>query len=328
MRKLKFILSALAILLAGALAVGFAAQAVVAPRAGETVSAGVVSVPPVLGQSTEEVLFYPWSLYDTLALEPCFPFLDSEEEVQAVKENAASFPYRFFAPFSLFGVQFDEDAALRATEYAFVSRTQSNLTFLKDVPAQDESGTPLVVSFAHSDWDPFAISYLIRPQNPGSITEEQRQQALERVKADLHGLLTAPEMLDAVIGEELDRDMVYAMFQNGELPYIDPSGELRPIDNGMASLLAGYYVLSWHRSLDSRPLSHIWQLLKDNSDFYGCTAETPLDDVLAKLDSRGVQIQLVPTQGQVIALFTCGTTMVGVYYDIQLERYSGLGLRE
>lgn len=98
MRHVKFILSALAILLAGALAVGLAARAVVAPRAGETVSAGVVSVPPVLGQSTEEVLFYPWSLYDTLTLEPCFPCLDSEEELQAVKENARPFPIAFLPP--------------------------------------------------------------------------------------------------------------------------------------------------------------------------------------------------------------------------------------
>lgn len=135
-------------------------------------------------------------------------------------------------------------------------------------------------------------------------------------------------MLDAVIGEELDRDTVYAMFQNGELPYIDPSGELRPIDNGMASLLGGYYVLSWHRSLDSRPLSHIWQILKDGRDLHGFTAEPPLDDALAELDNFGVQVQLISTQDQVIALFTWGTTMAGVYYDIQLGRYSGLGLRE
>ena len=70
MRHVKFILSALAILLAGAIAANMAARAVAAPRAGAVVSAGVVRIPSVLGQSAEEALFYPWSLYDMQTLVP------------------------------------------------------------------------------------------------------------------------------------------------------------------------------------------------------------------------------------------------------------------
>ena len=70
MRHVKFILSSLAILLAGAMAAGLAARSVTAPRAGEVVSAGTVPIPSVLGRTAEEVLFYPWSLYDMQTLVP------------------------------------------------------------------------------------------------------------------------------------------------------------------------------------------------------------------------------------------------------------------
>lgn len=326
MRHLKFICSALAILLAGAMAAGFAARAVAAPRTGETVSAGVVSIPSVLGQTAEEVLFYPWSLYETLTLEPLTPLLEMEDEEQAVKEMAESFAYRYFAPFSLFDVELDELAAYGAARYAYISRSQGTLMFLKDFRAQAGDGTPLVLSFAHSVLDPASISYLIRPQNSVPVTEERQEQALDRVKADLWELLTSQDLLDAAITSQAEREEVYALFIEGDSAYITPSGEVVTIDNAMAGLLAGYYVLSWSRSLDSRPIPLIWQHLKEAGDLYGFTAETPLDDVLDSLDKLGMQIQLVSTPDQVIALFTYGSNMMGVYYDVQLECYSGIGL--
>ncbi len=70
MRWIKFLLSAVGILLLGAFAARTAANMVVAPQSGETVSAGVVSVPSVLGKSAGEVLFYPWPLYETQELRP------------------------------------------------------------------------------------------------------------------------------------------------------------------------------------------------------------------------------------------------------------------
>ena len=324
MRNLKFILSALAILLAGALAAGYAARTVVAPRTGEAVSAGVVPIPSVLGQTADEVLFYPWPLYETVTFEPPSSLFELEGEEQAVQEMADSFSHRFFAPLSLFGVELDELAAFKNTQYAFISRTQSALTFLKDFPVQAGDGMPLAFSFAYSDWDPFSISYLVRPQNRETITEEQREQALERVRADLWELLTSWELLAAVVNSNAEWDD--ALFVEVQSSYIMLSGEAAPIDNGMAALLAGYYTLSQERSLDASPLSFIWESLRMIFDLYGFSVETPLDDVLAALDETGTQVQLVSTPDQVIALFTCGTTMVGVYYDVQLGRYSGIGL--
>ena len=57
MRNRKFWVSAAAILLAGAITAGLAARAVIAPPTGQVHSAGVVTIPSVLGQTAEEVLF-------------------------------------------------------------------------------------------------------------------------------------------------------------------------------------------------------------------------------------------------------------------------------
>lgn len=70
MRNRKFAVSAAAILLAGAITAGLAARAVIAPPTGEVRSAGVVTIPTVLGQTAEEVLFYPWAVYHSESLTP------------------------------------------------------------------------------------------------------------------------------------------------------------------------------------------------------------------------------------------------------------------
>ncbi len=153
MRHLKFIFSALAILLAGALAAGFAARTVVSPQTGKVVSAGVVSIPSVLGQTAEEVLFYPWSLYETT---PLTPFLEGEGEAQ----GAESFSNRYLAPFSLFDVEFDELAAYRAAQYALINHNTEFVMFLKDFPVRTEEGTSLVIHFASSAPDGGANTWI------------------------------------------------------------------------------------------------------------------------------------------------------------------------
>ena len=271
------------------MAAGFAARTVVSPQTGEVVSAGVVSIPSVLGQTAEEMLFYPWSLYETA---PLTSFLEGEGEAQ----GAESFSNRYLAPFSLFDVELDGLAAYHAAQYALINRNTEFVMFLKDFPVRTEEGTSLVIHFASSAPDGGAntsISYLVRPQNPEVITMEQQEQALERVKADLRELLTVPELLDSTVGEQVERDAAYEMFQNDELSYITPSGELLPIDNDMAKLLADYHILSWNRSLNDAPLSFVWQGLEMAGNLYGFTLETPLDDALTALDQSGLEVKIV-----------------------------------
>ena len=59
-----FVLLTVLILLAGGMAVGMAARLVVVPQAGKTVEVDTPTIPSVVGQSKEEVVFYPWNRYE------------------------------------------------------------------------------------------------------------------------------------------------------------------------------------------------------------------------------------------------------------------------
>ena len=63
-RPWRFVLLTALILLAGGMAVGMAARLVVFPQADETVEVDTPTIPSVLGQSVDEVVFYPWDRYD------------------------------------------------------------------------------------------------------------------------------------------------------------------------------------------------------------------------------------------------------------------------
>lgn len=324
MRSRKFILLSACILLAGALAAGFAARAVVLSRTGETFSAGVRNVPSVLGQTAEEVLFYPWSMYDIQPLSPIVSLLD--ETGQTAEEMAESFSSRFLAAFSLFGADFDELAAYSAVQYAIAGRNQSTLLFLKDFHARTGDGTPIFLSFALSESGPSTISYLVQPQNPDAITAEQQEQALERVKTDLKNILTSSKALEFMLSMANASDVSYDFFTDGsEVEYVTPSGELYILDNGMALLLAGYSELARTVSIDHASTALIVRLMANTADLFD--PDATLDDILAQLDAYGLQVQIVSTPDQVIVLFTYSSAaMLGVYYDIQLGQYSGIGL--
>lgn len=251
--------------------------------------------------------------------------MDDPDAEEALKQEAESYSHRFFTPFTLFGADFDAFDAYCAVQYASISRSQTSLAFLKDFPGRAEDGTPLFLSFADSILGgaaPSSISYLVRPQNPGTVTEEQKAQALERVKADLRELLTSQELLDAAYAS----DTTYELLLEGNLAYVTPSEEVPPIDNDLAALLSDYCVLARICGVTCEPVVITWEYLAVVCEFSGFTGETTLDDALAALDQAGAQVQLVSTPDQIIVLFTNGSIMVGVYYDIQLERYSGLGL--
>lgn len=328
MNKFKFMLLSACILLAGALAAGFAARAVVLPRTGETFSAGARNVPSVLGQTAEEVLFYPWSMYEIQTLSPITSLLEEEDQEQAVEEMAESFSRRFLSAFSLFGADFDELAAYSAVQYANAGRGQSLLLFLKDFHARTGDGTRIFLSFALSESGPSTISYLIRPQNPDAINEEQQEQALERVKADLKNLLTTPEELQFMMNMLNDPDLSYEFMTDGsETEYATAYGELYGPDSAMILLLARYCNLARTVSIDFASTALIAQLILQANTIDPFDSETALDDILARLDTYGLQIQIVSTPDQVIVLFTYSSAaMLGVYYDIQLDRYSGIGL--
>lgn len=328
--RYKFILLSACILLAGTLAAGFAARAVVLPRTGEAFSAGVLNVPSVLGQTAEEVLFPPWPLYGAQPLDALSELTwttlfddygsDADPSLEKiVLEYSEEYSNRFLSPFSLFGAVLDNQAAFEHSEVS--AQRQRTLLFLKDLPARSPDGTPLSLSFAYSDSAPVAISYLVRPAQPQTLTEAQQEEALERVKTDLRDLLTSAGTLNIIRSVEKGTEIsVDYSIEEGLYEYAAPQ-----IDNAMTRLLDEYFNLATAQSIYYWPLLPISEYIAGELDMF--TPETSLDDALAVLDSAGLQIQIVSTPEQIIILFTYDSSgMLGVYYDIQLQQYSGIGL--
>lgn len=325
MRNLKFILSALAILLAGAIAAGVAARAVAAPRTGEAVSAGVVAVPSVLGQTADEALFYPWGRYDMLPLVPLPLTLEphgwANGELMACVEALASLE-----------AEFDWDALLKSLVWNHSDLRAADAVFLKDFPAALGDGVPVFLNYSLSMSSPLSVSWFLEPQERRVPTEEEQQAALDKVEADLEELLryywspdpNAKNDLAAFIedfGKQLNQwgvtifyewvgwtlEMLYQQYQDASgLPAgaVSPPGSPPPREEPYQQ----YQIVS------ERAVNAPGSLL-------------PLEEFPAALEEMGVEIQFITTPGQVLVLFSAEAGYAfGVYYDIQLERYSGLGI--
>lgn len=344
MRNLKFILSAAAILLTGAIAAGLIAYAVVSPRTGEVRSAGVVTIPTVLGQSAEEVLFYPWSMYDTQPLrhltddELLYNLgLDSlgttmEEVNQSLSEthnvNGAGYGtiLQLFTNFELImplSVQWDGLTA--ALEWNLDedggAPAAGQQIFLKDFPARagQEDQVPVTLSFAAGDDG--SLSFLIRPAQAGTLTGEEQAAALERV----------------------ENDLLMLFFPAYDAELWDSAEEGWPAENGAAGLpglalrrlIQNFFEYNYRLGLGS--VEPINDFLNDRANVVDMAGIAPedfesiaIDEFLSIFETTvGWNIQIVTTQQQILVLFTRpGGAVFGVYYDIQLGCYSGIGISQ
>lgn len=316
MKNLKFILSALAILLAGALGAGFTARTVVAPRTGEVVSAGVVGIPSVLGRTAEQVLFYPWSLYDMQALVPM-----SEEVQSSIASDILLYVQGSLmssvAAMDALGADFDLGLLLKDMTWNQSDLKTADMVFLKDFPALDD-GAPVLLSYALSFSGPQSISWLMTPREAAEPSEAQRQAALDKVKDDLAGLLW------------------YLLYPNGAY-----TNDMTEFMQGFDKKFTALNLKALHERLEITILQ-----VRDGMifNYYQQTppvAEIPWDDLpqpseslsleemMDLMNGSGFSLQLVSTPNQIIVLFTSSVGIIlGVYYDIQLERYSGLGISE
>ena len=322
MRHVKFILSALAILLAGAIAANMAARAVAAPRAGAVVSAGVVRIPSVLGQSAEEALFYPWSLYDMQTLVPL------PEQVQSSIAFDIGHSYQdammaSVAAMDAVGAKFDLALLLGSMTWNQGETKTADMVFLKDFPAALEDGSPVLLSYALSFSGPQSISWLMTPQEAAEPTEEQRQAALDKVEEDLAGMLWNLLRPDrdftndmAAFLQEFDKHFLAldqnALHQRMEFVLVQAFDRISYSyyqESPLAEAAEGQVVESFDEAIPFQP--------------------PPAKELLARADGGCGDLQLVAAQDQIVVLFTndIGITM-GVYYDIQLERYGGLGIAE
>ena len=342
MRDLKFILSAAAILLTGAIAAGLIAYAVVSPQTGEVQSAGVVTIPTVLGQTAEEVLFYPWSMYDTQPLRHLTDdelldalgldsFGNTMEEVNQVLSKADymdDFGLRFFTNFGLMmPLSIRWDGLVAALECNLDANGNAPAAgpqmFLKDYPALagQEDQVPVTLSFAASGG---SLSFLIRPAQAGTFTEEEQTAALERVENDLLALFSNVAVYTSELAD-------------------GASGWLSSEDAGIdyASGLALRRIIQTFFDYNARSGAGSVELISDflvsrswvtekgwlaPEDFETASIDEFLSAVESVVDWN---IQIVTTQQQILVLFTRpGGAVFGVYYDIQLGCYSGIGINQ
>lgn len=337
----RFLAAAAGILLAGALAAGLAARAVVAPREGVRTSQPTPAIPTVLGQTAEELRFPPWNLYDSLAL-------DGDLQPR----------YQEFVPyyFGLLGVRLGQDApgtlpAAMATNLGSNDHTQRDpdCLFLHDYPALLDTGEPVLLQYGEMAglvntvnlYGNYAVSFLVEPAAPRSLTEAEREAAQEQVKQDLKAYLMLGEPVDfaPLLAGLMGADTYYAADleewfdgapadETGRQGYPGESDLLArvteevPVDlvlcdtwslNNRVYNLGSYFTVGrdFARAIspDGDPQSlSIEEFIDAQNEYYTYT------------------IQLVSTPTQVVVLLGLNNTVAGIYYDIQLARYSGVGI--
>ena len=358
MRNLKFALSAAAILLVGAMAVGLAARAVVSPRVGEVRSAGVAAIPTVLGQTAEEVLFYPWPMYDTQPLrhptEDELLYRDWYDFPNWQVLLSAGFRLLLLADISPDGMfpalewdfgdwesgplaDISPDKLLSALEWNVGvqgnSPSYGTHIFLKDFPAAARLGeegteTPVILDFAAGIGSETSVSFLVKPALARELTGEEQAAALEQVEQDLRLLLSENLFYShSYPYSEMDRLLPE------DIPYFD-SGEDPPyFHSGLYWLLQIFRHYCIRANVMPRDLIGLfmddrWMLIEWLDRALEDPYEAPMEELLSAVEQSGLwNIQIITTPRQIVALFTGNSgVMFGVYYDIQLGCYSGIGL--
>lgn len=337
----RFLAAAAGILLAGALTAGLAARAVVAPREGVRTSQPTPAIPTVLGQTAEELRFPPWNLYDSLAL-------DGDLQPR----------YQEFVPyyFGLLGVRLGQDAP-GTLPRAMVGNLGSSdhsqraplCLFLCDYPALLGSGEPVLLQYGEMAglvntvnlYGNYAVSFLVEPAAPRSLTEAEREAAQETVKQDLKAYLMLGEPVDfaPLLAGLMGADTYYAADLEEWFDGAPADETGRQGYPGESDLLARVteevpvdLVLCDTWSLNNRVYNlgsyftvgrDFARAISPDGDPQSLSIEEFID---AQNEYHTYTIQLVSTPTQVVVLLGLNNTVAGIYYDIQLARYSGVGI--
>ena len=291
-----FVLLTALILLAGGMAVGMAARLVVVPQADETVEVDTPTIPSVLGQSVDEVVFYPWDRYDPEAVSTSFS-PDSENQNQwFYQENLVRMG-------GLLGLSGLEDSM---SQGAFLD----NLWFWCDCPATTQDGQPALLDVAlGQDSGNFGRTWVARSTGEPP-TRAQKEAAVAKVQEDVCGLFDDTE-------EKWELKELLYQLEEYVYSFGSVDEELGIWENSVGSYLASaqYYIDS---------------ILYRISDcgYSGATLDTKekLKAISSFAQGQNLTVQLVTTQRQVVVVLTYvpeGIT-IGAYYDMVLEQYSGL----
>lgn len=291
-----FVLLTVLILLAGGMAVGMAARLVVVPQAQRTVEVDTPTIPSVLGQSVDEVVFYPWDRYDPEAVSTSFS-PDSENQNQwFYQENLVRMG-------GLLGLSRLEDSM---NQGAFLD----NLWFWCDCPATTQDGQPALLDVAlGQDSGNFGMTWVARSIGEPP-TRAQKEAAVAKVQEDVCGLFDDTE-------EKWELKELLYQLEEYVYSFGSVDEELGIWENSVGSYLASaqYYIDS---------------ILYRISDcgYSGATLDTKekLKAISSFAQGQNLTVQLVTTQRQVVVVLTYvpeGIT-IGAYYDMVLEQYSGL----
>lgn len=291
-----FVLLTALILLAGGMAVGMAARLVVVPQADETVEVDTPTIPSVLGQSVDEVVFYPWDRYDPEAVSTSFS-PDSENQNQwFYQENLVWMG-------GLLGLSGLEDSM---SQGAFLD----NLWFWCDCPATTQDGQPALLDVAlGQDSGNFGMTWVARSTGEPP-TRAQKEAAVDKVQEDVCGLFDDTE-------EKWElKELLYQLEE-----YVYSFGSVDE-ELGIWKNSVGSYLASAQYYIDS--------ILYRISDcgYSGAALDTKekLKAISSFAQGQNLTVQLVTTQRQVVVVLTYvpeGIT-IGAYYDMVLEQYSGL----
>ena len=291
-----FVLLTILILLAGGMAVGMAARLVVVPQADQTVEVDTPTIPSVLGQSVDGVVFYPWDRYDPEAVSTSFS-PDSENQNQwFYQENLVRMG-------GLLGLSGLEDSM---SQGAFLD----NLWFWCDCPATTQDGQPALLDVAlGQDSGNFGMTWVARSTGEPP-TRAQKEAAVAKVQEDVCGLFDDTE-------EKWELKELLYQLEEYVYSFGSVDEELGIWENSVGSYLASaqYYIDS---------------ILYRISDcgYSGATLDTKekLKAISSFAQGQNLTVQLVTTQRQVVVVLTYvpeGIT-IGAYYDMVLEQYSGL----
>lgn len=297
-----FVLLTVLILLAGGMAVGMAARLVVVPQADETVKVDTPTIPSVLGQSVDEVVFYPWDRYDPEAVSTSFS-PDSENQNQwFYQENLVRMG-------GLLGLSGLEDSM---SQGAFLD----NLWFWCDCPATTQDGQPALLDVAlGQDSGNFGMTWVARSTGEPP-TRAQKEAAVAKVQQDVCALFD-PQGQTGDLSMALDS--LYNVLEQSAMLY-----QLGEPDSAEQDWYASEAVSFVYVSIPDIAASLPSQAAQ--------STQQQLNALSQAAQNMGYRIQLVTTQRQVVVVLTytfadeASWYSVGVYYDMVLEQYSGFAI--
>lgn len=345
----RFLALAAGILLAGALAALLAARAVAAPRAGELIEQETPPLPTVLGQTAEEVRFAPWPLYDIL------------EKNKATDYFAELNQYNEFFPyyFTQMGVRLPIEAVERIPQEMEITLAdqgagadwQPENIYLRDYPAALRNGTPVLLQFAAAA---SSFSFLAQPAQPQPQSEEQQAAALAQVRQDLENYLVRGE--PAAFAPLLSSLASAEYCANVEMGDGDAQAWCEEVLLALVNTavlfdipLADWYTVGDRVFQLAFSIDQGRALALQSAGSAAGAAEAPdvpeelpgmeqagpgaagfpaLEDFLSAVSEQGLySVQLITTPSQVVVLLEHPLAIFGIYYDIQLEQYSGVGVQ-